>query len=33
MSSILLMYNTTLGLITLAKNDGITPEELGKKTG
>jgi hypothetical protein len=29
----LLFYNCTLGLITLAKNDGITPEELGKKTG
>ena len=29
----LLMYNCVLGLITLAKNDGITPEELGKRTG
>jgi hypothetical protein len=29
----MLMYNNILGLITVAKKDGMTAEELGKKTG
>jgi len=29
----MLMHNNILGLITVAKNEGITAEELGKKSG